>query len=45
MYETKGHTLEAIEERYSENQAQRSTGRWRLGGDAFKMRRIRGTQL
>ncbi|KAI1333847.1 sugar transport protein [Xylariaceae sp. FL0016] len=40
MFETKGRTLENIEKRYSERQAASSTGRWRLPGQGFRLRRV-----
>ncbi|KAH6660257.1 hexose transporter [Truncatella angustata] len=43
MYETKGHSLEVIEQRYTERQSS-STGRWRVNTEGFRMRRIGGTQ-
>ncbi|KAI1865434.1 uncharacterized protein JN550_008191 [Neoarthrinium moseri] len=43
MYETKGHSLEVIEQRYLERQV-RSTGRWRPSIQGFRMRRIRASE-
>lgn len=40
MYETKGHSLELIEQRYLENRA-KATGRWAVEG--FRLRRLRVT--
>jgi hypothetical protein len=44
MDETKGHSLEVIEQRYLERQAQRTGRRWKLGGARFRMTRLRGSQ-
>jgi hypothetical protein len=42
MQETRGHSLESLEQRYLENSA-RSTGRW--ARDGFKLRRIHVAQI
>ncbi|CAJ2500113.1 Uu.00g029660.m01.CDS01 [Anthostomella pinea] len=42
MFETKGRTLESIEQRYSESQAM-STGRWKLPVHNFRLRRLQAT--
>ena len=45
MFETKGHSLEFIEQKYSERQQARASGRrWRFGLQGFKLRRITTTQ-
>ena len=41
MFETKGHSLEAIEQRYLE-QKSRASGRWTAG--EFHLRRVRAAQ-
>jgi hypothetical protein len=43
MYETKGQSLEVIEQKYMERQS-KSSGHWRLNPEGLKMRRIWGTQ-
>lgn len=42
MFETRGHSLEAIEQRYLENSA-KATGRWAREG--FKLRRVRVAEV
>ncbi|KAK6221006.1 hypothetical protein LQW54_001578 [Pestalotiopsis sp. IQ-011] len=44
MHETKGQSLEDIEQKYMERQS-RTTGRWKLNPAGFRMRRIRATQV
>ena len=41
MFETRGHSLERIEQRYLENRA-KATGRWAI--DGFRLRRLRVTE-
>ncbi|KAK3945338.1 sugar transport protein [Diplogelasinospora grovesii] len=44
MSETKGHSLEAIEQRYLEDRAGRTSGRWTSAERGFRLTRLRVTQ-